>query len=380
MSGTHRSFSFEPGEERFQSNQAAEAPQGTDDALTAAPIVGNASAVPPAPPPHGEPALQSARQLAHSPSVRTNTTVTPGMDNLGATAAGGGISGIALGVAGNNERQSGLEATKEIQSPVNGRWIGPAERSQNNNINNNNNTIINTNINANTASDTPYVPSTPSCPSHDSLGPLRPRDSYASNYSPLGAAAMPAGHVSPAGSTPHLTPTTNPSQRSLIDHYPSYPSTGSWYDGPYQRQSAYGAAVNPMMINAEEIADDGDDDIFRTPQRKSMLPLGFRSSEALPAETNGTAGGGMAGAFGKKAQRSGASNGSPYGQVSGLEVGYKSEYARGRGDGNRKKGWIVGVVLGIIIIGAIVGGAVGGVYGNRKDSKTDVNGGDSETT
>ncbi|GAD97654.1 glucan endo-1,3-beta-glucosidase btgC [Paecilomyces variotii No. 5] len=369
MSGTHRSFSFQPGEEQLQSNQGAAAPQEMADA----PIAGNATDLPPAPPPHGQPGSRSSQQFEHSPSVRTNTTVTPGIDNLGATAAGGGISGLALGVAGNNGRQSGLEATKETQSPVNGRWLGPAERSYNNNISSNSNS------NSNTASDTtPYVPSTPSRPSHDSLGPLRPRDSYASNY-PLGAAAMPAGRVSPAGSTPHLTPTTNPSQRSLIDQYPSYPSTGSWYDGPYQRQSAYGAAVNPMVINAEEIADDGDDDIFRTPQRKSMLPLGFRSNESLPTEANGTAGGGMAGAFGRKAQRSGASNGSPYGQVSGLEAGYKSEYIRRQGQGNRKRGWIVGVILGFIIIGAIVGGAVGGVYGNRKNSKTDVDGGDSES-
>lgn len=356
MSGTHRSFSFEPGEEGLQKIQAIAGPEGIVDDHTEV-VIGNASDVhPPAPPPHGSSGLPSGQQFKHTPSVRTNATVTPGIDNLGAAAAGGGITGIALGVANSNERESGLEATRGIQQTSgNDRWTGPAERSYNDN----------------TSSASPYVPSTPIRANRDSHGPRRVRDSYASN-APFGVAAMPPGQASPAGSTPpHLTP-TNPSQRSLIEPYQSYQSyrnTPSWYDGPYQRQSAYGAALNPMVINAEDIADDGDDDIFRTPQRKSMLPMGFRSNEALPAEMNGTTQGGM-----RRGQKS-TGNGTAYNPVpvSGLEMGYKSEWIKQENRGNRKRAWIVAVVLGFIIIGAIVGGAVGGVYGHRK---TDVSSGD----
>lgn len=59
----------------------------------------------PVPPPHREPMNRN--------SVRTTT---PGADNFGDQAAGG-IAGIALGVASANERQSGLEAMRNIQGP-----------------------------------------------------------------------------------------------------------------------------------------------------------------------------------------------------------------------------------------------------------------------
>ncbi|TKA71605.1 hypothetical protein B0A49_10174 [Cryomyces minteri] len=53
---------------------------------------------------------------ANSMTVRRQSMTTPGMDNLGERAAGGGIAGIAVGIANTNDRDSGLQALRDIDN------------------------------------------------------------------------------------------------------------------------------------------------------------------------------------------------------------------------------------------------------------------------
>lgn len=108
------------------------------------------------------------------PPSYQRTTETPGVDNLGPSSVGGGIGGIAMGVANNNTNNT---------SPGDGDdgYVGPAERGFNT-----------------TGSDNPYVPSPP-IGSSDSL---RPQDSYGPG---LGTAV------------------SDPSQQHLLDPQPKKP-------------------------------------------------------------------------------------------------------------------------------------------------------------
>ncbi|KAE8349077.1 glycoside hydrolase superfamily [Aspergillus coremiiformis] len=247
------------------------------------------------------------QNLGHTQPMRTNST-TPGMDNLGAAAVGGGIS--------------------------DGRNM-PAERGYNT-----------------TGSDNPYIPTPPGGGPNESSENLPTRDSYGSSVA-LGAAAAPAGLLTSANS--------NPSQRSLFDS--PYQGVHNMDAGPYQRQSAYSSGGDyPLVINPDEIADDGDDGFAPAPNVKSAS----QNRGAFPAAVaGGAAAGGLFGWFKSKK----ADNPS-YGPVPGasLEAGEKSRWAKPTpGGGSRKRGWIVGIILGFIIVGAIVGGAVGGTLANREN-------------
>lgn len=276
---------------------------------------------------------EHGRGLGHTNSMRTHSTATPGMDNLGPAAVGGGISGIALGVANTHDRQSGVDAFRDTDGPAHNI---PAERGYHT-----------------TGSDNPYIPALPEG-AHGSSDNLRPQ-SYGSNVA-LGAAAASAGQLTPGAS--------NPSQRSLFDS--PYQGVGPLNEGPYQRQSTYSTNNYPLVINPDEILDDGDDG-FVPPNSKSA----GQTSRAVPAAAGGAAGGGFLGGLGGLFKSKKAADGPSYGPVpgTGLEAGDK---ARPKPDGgSRKRGWIVGLVLAFIVVGAIVGGAVGGTIGHRENHKED---------
>ncbi|KAF9891165.1 hypothetical protein FE257_004729 [Aspergillus nanangensis] len=275
--------------------------------------------------------------LAHTQSMRTQSTTTPGMDNMGPSAVGGGISGIALGVANTNDRQSGVDAFRDTDGRGQTQHF-PAERGYHT-----------------SGSDNPYIPAPPLAAPYESAETLRPRESYGSGAALAAAAASPAGHLTPGAS--------NPSRRSLIDS--PYQGVGALDAGPYQRQSVYNNGDYPLVINPDEIIDDGDDG-FVLPSSKAA---GHRA-QAVPAAGAGAAAGGMLGGFfgGKKAAAAGPS----YGPVpgAGIEAAEKGQWAKPKpGGGSRKRGWIVGIVLAFVIVGAIVGGAVGGILGNRENDK-----------
>ncbi|KAJ5908168.1 Glycoside hydrolase superfamily [Penicillium taxi] len=243
-------------------------------------------------------------------SERNNSTVTPNLDNFSSSSIGGGISGLALGVANSNNRQSGIDAMEHDG------YTGPAERAYNT-----------------TGAENPYVPP-----------PVYESSQYGSNMA-LDAAAAAPGRLTPGLSSSHLSDTSQ-------NHSP-YNGVS---DGPYQRQSHYNSETMDI-INPDEIVDDGEDEF--TPGGKSV--------QAGAAVAGGAAAGGF---FSKLFGKSNQANPS-YGLVpgAGLERGGMSEKAKTGMAGRKKRALIVGGVLGFIILGAIVGGAVGGTIGNKHNNK-----------
>ncbi|KAJ5926782.1 hypothetical protein N7516_008555 [Penicillium verrucosum] len=182
----------------------------------------------------------STRRYSHS--SRENHTITPGMDNLGPSSPGGGISGIALGIANTHSRQSGIEASHGI----NDGYTGPAERDYNT-----------------TGSDTPYVPSA----GPTSADSFRPEHSHALNMARGGALASPAMQT-PSQSSGHLSdPAHSPYQ------YPT-PYAGLT-GGPYQRHSTAYSNGEMSNINPDDIADDGEED-FAPPAQPGCACCGRR--------------------------------------------------------------------------------------------------------
>ncbi|KAI9929983.1 hypothetical protein ASPWEDRAFT_48175 [Aspergillus wentii DTO 134E9] len=352
MSGGNRVFSFNPGDD---GNGVAEnrpispiPSSGGEHNPARQTQYSDVSPVSESPPHHFE-GLDSFSQ-SYGDRSRTAMTATPGVDDLGPAAAGGGIGGIALGIANNHDRQSGIEAFRGTDGNGDG-YVGPPERGFNT-----------------TGSDTPYIPTPPArgVAFAGSTDTLRPRDSYGSNV-PLGAAGAPAGQGSP-GQLGAL----NPSQHNLLEQSGDpYQGVGPLNAGPYQRQSAYGSGDYPVDINPDEIADDGDDGFH-------PAPADTRRSQAVPAAAAGGAAtggilGGLAGLFkGKKSAAAAAGDSTSYNPVpgAGLEAGEKSRWAQPTASaGSKKRALIVGLILGFIVVGAIVGGAVGGILGHKENEK-----------
>ncbi|KAL2812356.1 glucan endo-1,3-beta-glucosidase btgC [Aspergillus granulosus] len=275
--------------------------------------------------------------LAPTQSMRTSSTATPGMDNLGPAAVGGGISGIALGVANTHDRQSGIDALTDAS----GGYI-PAERGYHT-----------------TGADNPYVPAPPSLGPAGSSEGLRSHETFGSNAA-LGGAAAPAGNWTPP----------NASQRSFFEPT-AYQGAGPNSGGPYQRNSAYSAHDYP--INPDDILDDGDDGFTSGPSR--------RNNAAGAAAAGGAAGGILGGIFGAK-KAADVSYGPVPGAGGNIEAIEKAApYSKPRPSGaSRKRGWIIGIVLAVIVVGAIVGGAVGGTIGNRGDSPSESSSGSSTSS
>ncbi|PYH48937.1 putative cell wall glucanase [Aspergillus saccharolyticus JOP 1030-1] len=290
------------------------------------------------------------RSVEHT---RTHFTATPGMDNMGPSAVGGGISGIALGVANTHDRQSGVDAFRETAGPL---YNIPAERDYHT-----------------TGAENPYVPAPPPDAEetvHAGSGTLRPRDSYGSHV-----ALRTAGAV-----TGHSTPAATPSQHSFQDS--PYQGVGAFSEGPYQRQSVYSTQNYPLTFNPDEIADDGDDGFVNvapkgvSPSRDHSLH-GTAGAAAVGGASAGGILSGLRGLFG-----GGKKDSSPsYGPVPGvgLEATEKGPRAGSiAGASRRKRAWIVGLTLAFIIVAAIVGGAVGGILGHRSsEAPASANGSDS---
>lgn len=314
---------------------------------------------PPSPPRHAD-QQYVLPPITHSNSLRTNASATPGVDNMSAAAVGGGISGIAFGVANRNERQSGVEAIQPVnehgpqqQQYSQSYYDGPAERY----------------------TDTPYVPSYSDQPM---AGPSYARDSYPRNTHsisnlPLGGAALTAG-----GSPQHGTPSmsaSNPSQLSVNEPYPRYPS-GGLYDGPFHSYQNH----DPASINPDEIADDGDDGFITVPQRRSGL-FGKKSSQEAVAggAAAGAATGGVLGAMNNL--RGGGSTvygPVPHSEGAQAEKSELTQHAVDAAAAKKRKRWLLTLLVTLGIIAVIVGAIVGGILGSRKhDASTSDGDGDS---
>lgn len=310
------------------------------------------------------------RGLDHSASNRTASTITPGADNMGERAAGGGISGIAYGVAHTNERESGVEALRSIeQIPHASRGL-PPERDYD--------TLGTT---------TPYVPNPPNRLSYG-------RDPFSSPAPSGRSNPFEDGRGSEIPSPGDLTPRGHRSTQSIpmAEYIPQdiYDNNHDTFtDNPYKRFStAWDPRVSRGDINPDEIEDDGDDMMappLRT--RRSFLGMGnqpehTRSGGVPAGAAPAAATGGVLGALGGLVGRNhnvptGTRDPSgQYGPVPGSSSGpgvedakvEKSLWLSKQTSGRKRLRWIIGILGLLIIIGAIVGGVVGGL---RNSSSSD---------
>lgn len=306
-----------------------------------------------------------SRDLGHSASNRTASTITPGADNWGDRAVGGGMTGIALGVANTNERESGIEALRSLDGTQPARGL-PPERYDT------------------MPSDTPNIPA-----------PLfHSRDPFTSPA--LSGRSNPfedeRGDISP--SPGDLTPRGYPSTHSIpMSEYPPqdvYENARSSYtDNPYKRFStAWDARVGRGDIDPNEIEDDGDD--YGAPPikpRRSML--GLNGEGAATAAGGAAATGGILGALGGLVGKTAAgSNGArdPSGQYGavpgssgpGVDDGVeKSAWLSKQTSGRRRLQWIVGTIVVLAIIGGIVGGVIAALRSRSSSSSNSSSSGQS---
>ena len=324
--------------------------------------------------------------LGYSTSQRTAATATPGVDNMGESAAGGGIAGIAYGVASHDERDSGMEAIDEDRAtPRPG--VGASGHRE---------SMYDPN---------PYMPPAPT-----GRGEAYHQSPYSSTV-PLSAAAAPP----PARSSIGLAGSSDPSLRS----YPSQERYAGASASPYldDRYSRYSSTWDPRVepaalrdFNPNDIEDDGDDDGMgsRGSRRRSVLSFGRHSSHGIlpgvnPAAAAGGAGvgvaaraaggaaaaGGVKGAFARlfgrgnpgpgHVDRGGSAQYGPLvgpgggggGGGSGSGSDEKSEWLSRQNNGKRKMRWLIGAAVALILIGVIVGTVLGVVLSQRnKDSSS----------
>ncbi|RAO68847.1 uncharacterized protein BHQ10_004859 [Talaromyces amestolkiae] len=304
--------------------------------------------LPPEPPQHrimGSPpgiADNNRPQIDRSTSLRTNTTATPGADNMSAAAIGGGISGIAYDVASRNQRESGLEAVRTIRQGQQGHsyYDGPSDRNY---------------------SDVPYGAT------NNRHSQVDPSGVHYSAGLPLGGTALAAG-TPPQVGTPSLS-ASNSSHISVGELYPRYPS-GGLYDGPYHSYNSH----DPTAINPNDIADDGDDDIINTPlqqQRRSWF--GKKSNQGLAAgAAGGAAAGGVFSAVNSLRGGPTTYESVPTGAGGVGQTPYeKDAFLTRQADiaaAKKRKRWLLTILVGLAIVAIIVGAIVGGILGSQKHS------------
>ena len=276
---------------------------------------------------------------------------------MGDEAAGGGIAGVALGVANTNQRESGMEAMRGAENMQQSTRGLPPERGDD--------TI---------GSDTPYIPNPPS--------PRRPLSQIQDPFS----SPAPSRRSNPFdderrhSTTPSagdLTPRANRSHSSIpMSDFPprdAYANDrGGYSDNPYQRySSAWDPRVAQGDIDPDDIEDDGDDlTAPPVPHRRSTLGLNARGApEGAAAGGAAVAGGvlgGLGGLLGRKntvgsEARDASGN---YGPVGGPFVDEprveKSEWLHRQTSGSKRNKIILAVFGLLVIVGAIVGGVLGG--------------------
>ncbi|KAL8732844.1 MAG: hypothetical protein Q9166_002445 [cf. Caloplaca sp. 2 TL-2023] len=291
------------------------------------------------------------RDLAYSTSNRTASTTTPGMENMAASAAGGGIAGIAFGVANTRKRESGVEAFRSLDSLQQSSRGLPPERGYG------------------IGSENPYIPEPPRHQRGLSQDPFA---------SPATSIHNPFDDHRQAPSPEHLTPAH--SRHSIpLNHYPSEGARTPYSDNPYNRVStAWDPRVSRADIDPNTIDDDGDDGMMQPlPKRKSMLGLRSQSNHSHPAgaAAGGAAAGGVLGPLGSLVGRNNAlppgsrDASGHYGPVGqgGYEDNHieKSEWLSRQTSGRKRLRWIVGILIGLILVAAIVGGVVGGIRASK---------------
>ena len=306
---------------------------------------------------------QDTQDLGHTMSNRTASTTTPGADNFGESAAGGGIAGVALGVSSTNVRERGMEAMRSVESFDHARAGIPAERAYN--------TV---------GSDTPYIPAAPTYNrmSQTGMDPFAsPSPSRLSNpfedtggrsLAPLRGSPTLGGHIS----------------RESIPMNGYQPREGyaqsrasSYLDNPYNR---FSTAWDPMVargdIDPDAIDDEGDEGMMPpATQTRSAAGSQGGSQRNVPPAAAAAGGGFLAGLFGRKNATGGSRDASgQYGPVGGpmadtTAAAEKSEWLNQQTSGRKRLRWIVGIIIALIVVGAIVGGVVGALRSRSKSTQ-----------
>jgi exo-beta-1,3-glucanase (GH17 family) len=197
--------------------------------------------------------------------------------------------------------------------------------------------------------------------SWDESRPTPQQETSRSSLTPLAAAALPPGIVTPSRS-PH----------SFSDAYA---------DNPYNQ---FSRSLNPNLggVDPNSIEDDGDDGLeYGHNNRGSMLSLGQHSDRA-PGVTRPAAAGGIMGTFSGLIGRAASSGRDPqYDPVSNTHSAYddpsshdpgaeKSEWLQQEKTGNKKLRWIVGILMAVLIVGGIAGGVIGGLLSRKSSNST----------
>ena len=310
----------------------------------------------------------AAGDLGYRTSNRTASTTTPGIDNMAASAPGGGIAGIAYGVASTHERESGVDAIRSIESlQAAGRAI-PPERGYGIGVEN------------------PYVPEPP--------GHQRGHSTQDPFSTPAPSTHNPFDELRQNPTPNHITPTQ--SRHSIPTHgYATEGPRTPYSDNPYNRFStAWDPRVARSDIDPNAIDDDEEDGMMQpAPKRRSMLGLRSQSDHGHPtgAAAGGATAGGVLGALGGLVGRNPAAGPNPrdtsgqYGPVSqpGFPDGgnEKSEWLSRQTSGRKKQKIIVGLLLALVLIGAIVGGVIGGIKAAKsRKSESSTNSSASQQT
>ncbi|KAL1604897.1 hypothetical protein SLS60_004437 [Paraconiothyrium brasiliense] len=303
------------------------------DEREVSPVQPESAIIPPPPPPHRTPvAVDTSYAQMQNPGSNNYSDysppeTTPGADGLGSHAVGGGVNGLAAGVANSHERESGVQAMRGMNNYSAPMGVPPHQ--------------------------TPFADNY----EYDSPTPPRPIHSpyNVSNQTlgsgPFGAAAAYSS-ASSMHSSQHSAPLT--SQTAV-----------PYSDNPYTRYSSSHLDLAPQMgaINPHELADD--DDWGMTPSQGKRQSRGLFTREGAPAAA--AAGAGVAAGAAAGAAAAGSRDGSgnynavPTGDNAALAPGRgeKSEWLQQENHGRKKTMWIVIAVIAIVVIGAILGGVLG---------------------
>ncbi|KAI9709995.1 MAG: hypothetical protein M1820_003073 [Bogoriella megaspora] len=327
---------------------------------------------PPPPPPHRSlPSAEYQRARGYSNPTRQSTT-TPGGDNLSEAAAGGGIPGLAVGVANSHQRESGVQALQDIERLFqNGRQtqgMDPHERQFN----------------------------------PDGAGyPVPPPPEFTQRH------YQPYQSYQPQDQYDYNSPHHYDQQQEYYQDQVPTPSRGYGNQGPpplerhgdshgpfsdtaYNRYSnsrdpfASNDALAP--IDPHTIEDDGDDGLNPAVQnghRRSFLNLGRPGSRNLSRDAiapagaiGGAAAGGAMGMTAVSRDASGSYNAVPR---QGGEP-EKSAWLSKQATNKKKLKWIVAGIIVTIIVLAIVGGVVGAILTNKKNNSSSSSSSDGTST
>jgi exo-beta-1,3-glucanase (GH17 family) len=296
--------------------------------------------IPPPPPPHRTPvAMDSSYGQVPGPGSNNYSDysppeVTPGADGLGAHAAGGGINGLATGVASSHERESGVQAVRDMNTNYSGPMGVPPHN-------------------------TPFADSY----AYDSPTPPRPIHSpYNVSSQTLGSGPFGAAGAYSSASSMHSSQHSAPLASQTAVPYS---------DNPYNRYSSSHLDLAPQMgaINPNEVADDDDWGMSHAPAKRQSRGLFTREGAAVGAGVGAAAGAGAAAgvAAAGPSDGSGSYNAVPAGESAAPAVarGEKSEWLEQQNHGRKRLMWVVIVVIAIVVVGGILGGVLGTVL-NKK--------------